>query len=773
MSRLAKIRALHLGKKKEFRICLIIELIVLIAGVIGLFGKNNVYEYGAEEMLSNFGAYSEQQGGIVTDGSDGIIGEMVNFSGFVLPRGTYRAQLYYATDTEGLNTCTVQDSGLSSNILQTNGANLFSGLNHTDFDIWLYRDSRQLVFHVNYCGTGMLAVQGLKILQTNALNRMMLFWLLCFSTLINLVYCYVQYDRTYHISVKSKNVTFGMGLIILFSSLPLLADYIIGSGDLVYHLMRVEGIKDGILSGQFPIRISPEWLRGNGYASPIFYGETFLYLAAMFRLIGFTVTASYRMFMFVVTVATVLIAYHSFKKIFGEAYVGLFCSALYSLSIYRIYKTHITGSWGECFGVMLLPLILYGLWAIFTRDIREENYKRSWIPLTLGFTLLFQSHLLSCELAGFFMALVCLVLWKKTFRPQTFIVLVKAVVVSVLLSAWFMIPFLDYMLTGDFVIHHVSARTIQYRGLFPAHLLFTFFLDGGNVFYDGEGMAHSAATGVGIAPVAALVIYGTLIFTGRCRELKREERVLGGIAGALSLLAMLMSLNYFPWDRIQNWNSVTATLVSSIQFPNRFLTIANVGLTAVAGVVMKDMMSRSDARVVKAYVAGMLFLLTISSVYLQEGILDRQAPIRIYNSEGMGTGYIAGAEYLPYGTDDSLLLYHDPICTGSLQAFPYEKLSLGADVFMTNPGENAESATFPLLYYKGYCAYGEDGRLLDCYPGQNSQVTVDIPGGYNGNVRVRFVSPWYWRVGEFVTCATVSALALLYVKNRRYAGGRR
>lgn len=772
MNKFEKIRALHLGHRKGFRVLLAVELLTLLLGVIGLFGKDAVFVYRAEEMPGYFGSYSEQLDGIVVNETDGAVGSMVDFVGISLPRGTYRVQLSYVTDTDGVNVCTVEDKGLGEGLVQTNGTALFSGLDHTDFDMWLLRDSREMVVHADYNGVGMLAVQALTIRQTNAWNRMILFSLFCICTAVNVVYCYLQYDRAYGISAKSKNITFGLGVIILLTSLPLTMDYIVGSGDLGYHLMRVEGIKDGILSGQFPIRISPEWQQGYGYASPIFYGETFLYLAAMFRLIGFPVVASYRMFMFVVTTATVLIAYECFGKIFQEAYVGLFCSALYSLSVYRIYRTHITSSWGECFGMMLLPLILYGFWRIFTQDVREESYRKSWVPLSVGFALLFQSHLLSCEMVGVFAVILCVWQWRKVFRRQTFLMLVKAAVFSVLLSAWFMIPFLDYMLTGDFVIHHVSGRTIQSRGLFVAHLFFTFFLDGGNVFYDGAGMAGSAATGVGISLVAALVILAVLLFTGRIKTLRKEEQKLGVIAGGLSSLAMVMSLNLFPWDQIQALNGVAATLVSSLQTPARWLIIPSLGLTAVAGVVMKYMMFCSRAEAAKIYAAGMLFLLAISSVYLQEGVLNTLAPTRIYNSEGMGTGYISGAEYLPYGAVADQFMYHDPYIMEELQVADYEKLSLGADVYMTNLGDRTGRVTFPLLYYKGYRAYGKAGERLNCFAGDNFQVTVEVPAGYEGEIRVRFVSPWYWRAGEGITCAAVLGLLFLYLKDRKRIGGK-
>lgn len=765
MSRLTKIKMLHLEKRKDYRVILAVELFAFLIGIAGLFGKNAVYEYGVDEISCYFeNAALEQDAVVIEHGEANVF----DISGIDLPRGTYRIQLHYVTDTDALNRCTVEDSGLAQGLLRTNGAGLYSGLDCTDYEIWLLRNSKNLMVHVNYAGEGMLAVQGVTIHQTNAMNRIILFYIIVFSLALNVVYCYVLYDRTYKIPVKDKTVIFTLGLIILVASIPVSVDYMLPGGDLAFHLMRVEGIKDGILSGQFPIRISPEWQQGYGYAAPIFYGETFLYAAVLFRLIGFTVTTSYRMFMFVITIATVLTAYHSFKNMFKEAYIGVFCSMLYTLSIYRINKTYYIGAWGECFGVMLLPLICYAFYRIFSQDIHDKSYGRSWLPLAAGMALLLQSHLLTCEIVGGFAVLLCIILWRKVFRKETFLVLVKAVIGCLLFSAWFFIPFLDYMFTGDFVIHNVSARTIQFRGLLPAHLFLIYFKNGKSPLIDTGGMVDTQAVGLGIAPVAVLFILAFLFITGSSKKLGSEYRKLAMIASAFSVLAMLMSLSLFPWDRIQNINDLIGTLVSSIQFPNRFLTVANVGLTVVAGIVMKYLMR--DGRAVKIYICGTILLLTVSSLHLQEEALDRDFPIRVYNSAGMGTGYISGGEYLPYGAKASLFMYHDPVCTGVLRVDDYNKLSLGAKARMVNPGDKTESASFGLLYYKGYHAYDESDREMICYPGYNYEVTVDIPPGFDGNVRVRFVSPWYWRAGEAVTLLTIVFMTVFYWKK---AGARR
>ena len=298
MENWTRIRSLHMMRLQGFRILFCLEIIGVIVGIVCLFGKNTVYEYGFGEMTVNFGVYSEAYGGVYVDSGSGMQGNMVDFKNISLPAGVYQVELHYATDVDGRQACGVTDDTLNNRSFRTNGTLLFSGLSQTDFQMWLLRKSSQTVIHAYYSGQGTMVVSGLTIRQTNALNRIILFLMLCLFTVVDVVYIYIRYDKIYQIPVKNKTVTFLLGLTIILASIPLSVDYMLGGADLTYHLMRVEGIVDGLRAGQFPIRISPEWQQGYGYAAPIFYGETVLYLAALFRLIGFTVVTSCRLFQF-------------------------------------------------------------------------------------------------------------------------------------------------------------------------------------------------------------------------------------------------------------------------------------------------------------------------------------------------------------------------------------------------------------------------------------------------------------------------------------------
>ena len=745
MELIQKMKALQIGKRKAFRRMLIIEGILILLGIVGLFGKNAVYEYPSEGMAVELGTYQQNF-------------QIENLS---LKPGVYRVQMHYDTDTNMKNFCNVEDDTLEYRMLRSSGEHFYQGLHETDFQIWLLQKTDHLRVTVTYGEEGSYTITGLTIRETNGLAAVLLCCILFFSLLADLLYLYAQYDKAYGISIATKGIHFGLALLLLFSSLPLMQDMILSSGDLGYHMLRMMGVKDGILSGQFPVRIAPKWQQGYGYASSIFYGETLIYVGALIRLIGFSYITSYRLFILFINALTILIAYHSFRKIFEDRYIGLLCTMLYTLSVYRISKTFICGSLGETFGILFLPLIVYGFYRIFTQDITDKEYRFSWIPLTVAFTGLVQSHLLTGEQVGAFTILLCLILWKRVFRKQTFLSLAKTVIYSVLLSAWFLVPFADYMLRGDFVIQHVSGRTIQYRGLYPAHLLFTFFRNGSNVFYSDNGMVDSQPMGLGIALVVTLILWCGMLFFRRTTHLRKEEKALGKIAGAFAFLSLWMTLSVFPWDKIQSINEITATLVSSIQFPNRFLTIATVCIVLLAGVIAKEIKGQYETKGLQIYFAAMVVMTICSGMYLMNDMLQTTDVYRIYDEKGMGSGYIAGAEYLPYGADASQFWTHDPYVGENVEITDYQKDGIVIEMNCRNHGENTETVELPLLYYYGYRAYDKaSGQELTITTSDNFAVCVEVPAGYEGTVHVAFYSPWYWRVAETVSVLSFVVLTV-------------
>ena len=710
-------------RKKRYILVLAV-LVFLLAGLaVRIALPNSVYRYEGNHVFTE---------GEAAEGT-------VIYEGIALSPGVYHVALDFATDTDLAALCTVQDGTVIRGGLRTNGEHLYAGNHRTDFHMWLYEGTENMQIVVSYGGNGHLETGALTIRETDQLWVSLMVMALGVAALVLCILYYRECDRTHRVTPQRKQVFFFVTLIGVLASVPCLYDSLLGGADLTYHLQRIEGCKDGILSGQFPVRLEPEWVYGHGYANAVFYCNALLYIPAFLRLAGFTVMTSYQVYCVLLSFATAWIAWYCFGRIFQDDNIGLVCSALYTLSIFREYKLYSCGAVGEGSAYTFLPLVLYGLYLAFTKDPKEKSYKTTWLPIALGYAGLIQTHVLTCEITALVTIIICLIYIRRILILNTFLELAKGVAGAIGLSLWYLIPFLDYYMTQDVHIKHVSARTIQERGLYVAQLL---------TGRQGEGYD---AIGIGAVLILGLCVFLTLAAGGFLRGRKEKLVRFSCMAAILGLGLMIMSLRFFPWDAIQNLNGISASLVSSLQFPNRFLGWGTAFLAAVYGFVLwylRDGRKGLYRVGIMAAVAGV----AVTGLYQMSVDLKEQDTFRLYNEEGMGFGYISGAEYLIQGTDESLLTFRDASPGVGVSLSSYEKRYLQVDMSCVNEGAGEGYVELPMLFYKGYQAFEkESGAALELQDGWNHVVRVVLPEGFAGDVCVRFVSPFYWRIGELVS----------------------
>jgi hypothetical protein len=163
-----------------------------------------------------------------------------------------------------------------------------------------------------------------------------------------------------------------------------------------------------------------------------------------------------------------------------------------------------------------------------------------------------------------------------------------------------------------------------------------------------------------------------------------------------------------------------------------------------------------------------LISVTTSSLYLIDYLNCEDGYYQLYNEEGMGFGYISGAEYLIEGTDENLLTFADAVCGEGVEITEYTVKSLGADIECTNFSDTDSYIDAPLLLYKGYGAEDADtGETLTISAGDNNVVRIQIPAGFSGHVKVRFTSPFYWRISEIISAVSVIFFIYLLIKQKR------
>lgn len=198
---------------------------------------------------------------------------------------------------------------------------------------------------------------------------------------------------------KNKNFILMAVFVIFVSYLPFMNNFLLWGHDIRFHLGRIEGLAEALSNGEIFGRINT--VNEYGYASGIMYPQLFLYIPAVLRLLGLPLMDTYKLFAFMINVATFVIAYISFKNVMrlSEKYIAMLAAAFYVLGLYRLSSLYLRAAIGEVLGMAFLPLLLWGMYELF---IGKEN--RWWIAV-IGWTCMLQSHILTTEIAMVFSVL--------------------------------------------------------------------------------------------------------------------------------------------------------------------------------------------------------------------------------------------------------------------------------------------------------------------------------------------------------------------------------
>ena len=582
--------------------------------------------------------------------------------------------------------------------------------------------------------------------------------------LLDGVFLLFFYEEKIFKTKENKIVFIVLGITSFVACYPLFTDFMQNGDDMAFHFMRIEGLKGGILSGAFPVKIQPTWLNNNGYAASVMYGDLFLYIPALFRILGASIQFSYKLFVAIVNIATVIISYYCFSRIGKNKYIGLTGCILYSLSLYRLTNVYIRSAVGEYLAMIFFPLVVYGLWKVYTEDNNSEKYKHNWLILVIAYTGIIESHVLSVEMIGIFTVMACLILWKKTFQRKTLFVLFKVIAVTLLINLGFLIPLSDYYAGGNLAIPYSGAARLQGEGINPAQLFLSSFrmISGGNT--DGNWINGKLALTIGLPFTIMMIIF--LVERGRRGKgyYTKETKVCLGLA----ILAMFMTTNIFPYEFLCG-GRVILDRIGSLQFPWRFLGIAVALLSWAACILLRNSHDKWNIYAYKTLIVGMCLLAGIQGLDMLSKMMNERIAYRVYDAAEIDSLSVGGGEYLPKNTDKTLL-DRSPSASGNLAILNFVQEYNKIDVLLKNTSSDSEKIELPLLFYKGYIAREKEGtRKFEMVSGENNQITVLIPGEYEGIIEVRFSEPWYWRVGECVSVISIIIVSFIIYRKRRVA----
>lgn len=747
-----------LGKKcSRFAILLIVELLLCLALLLGCFRE--------EELVASFW------------GED-IAGQLVQVEDHV-EYGSERVELTPGVYQIRVRTNLVDEQKIQVEMkcdasyfraLRGNSVTVFAGDNYEDFNIYVVDKTATAYVQCNFYGVDTSALELLEIYTTNLGNRIMVFLATIFFVALDLLIVFRRRILEGKVTKKQQVVFWTLTAGVFLAYFPYLTDYFFFGYDTAFHLSRIAYLKDSLQQGiSFPVRMQSTWLYDHGYPVSMFYGDLFLYFPAFLMLIGFSIMTSYKMFIFVVSVATALTAYHSFKKCVKDEYAALFGSLIYLLAPYRLLNVYGRGAVGEFLAMIFLPLICCGMYLLYTDDGQSENYKKHKWYVILGVSGVLECHLLSAEMAVVFMALVCVMFWKKTFRGKMICQLLETVGITLLINAWFWVPLLCMMSCDSYNLQKLTQADVQSRGLLLGSL--AQLLPSRESIPIGVSGLEPAHLGAG--SVMLLIDYMLWNFS-RSKSDKKNNQICNTLVG-LTTIAVVLCTRYLPWNAVVEMPGI-GFLAASLQFPWRWMSPATV-LVSFFAVFFFMRVKNDGGGLVKAAI-GIVAVVTIgSSVYQVNKYALESKPIYLYSIENIGTINLVSAEYLLLGTDTTDVYHHDPVAEEGLVWSDYEKNGTNVKILLENTTAETRYIEIPLIGYKGYnietTDVGTESPIIAEERGTHGDLRIAVSSGYKGTIYISYEGFPAFHVAEVVSLITLIVVlgTHLYQRKKRVQDG--
>ncbi len=542
-------------------------------------------------------------------------------------------------------------------------------------------------------------------------------------------------DRTNRIGIFVFMAT------MLVICIPLLNGHLPDGHDRGYHMLRLESIRAGLLSGQFPVRVNPIFFNNYGYASSIFYPDLFLYIPAFLSAAGLDIELSYKAFILLISMACFITTYYSGKGISKSRFAGVTIAVIVCLSQYFLQNIYVRFALGETQAFVFYPLVIYGLY-----NFLYEDFDKPWL-FVVGFSGLIFSHLISLLMCGVLCVVLSLFRLKHIVTtPKKIVKLLAAVALTLGITSIFWIPMLE----------QTRALSIQFQTSWP---LGEAAVSVPVIFSSIKDISGSTCA----FDTAILLMCLMRIFIVKEPGISTDVKKINWsmITGFVLIFAASI---LFPWRYMPSF-------FDKIQFPWRFFALATVFLAISIG-IMSNLFLKGRMR----YFGLLLIMILMGSnaIQLTTELVEYMDIAPDFYQRTANTYPANGYEYLPDG------LNRDPIISLT-EGERSIVMSDGTEIPFTQKGVKitfdypagiqSDYLDVPLLYYKGYQAVfaSESGEKAELdISKQNAMIRVDSHKlNQKGQIVVDYKGTMLQRIAELITLLTVALIVILYWQKKR------
>lgn len=545
---------------------------------------------------------------------------------------------------------------------------------------------------------------------------------------------------------KDKHFWFFLSVLLILASYMIYAYNPIGEypgWDYYFHIMRFEALINALKDGTFPSYIDYNAATGYGYLCKTFYPDPILIPFAAVGLFTGSYIA-YQVMIFTLTVLCGIFTYKTINTIYKNTFVAGLGAILYTFSIYRLYDLFHRAALGESISFTFFPLVILGLYYII-----KGNYKK-WYILSIGFSLIIFSHVISSVLTFVTLLIIALIYFKSLLKePKRIIYLLVSGIATLLIVSYFLWPMLEQMASNTFYYQTNS-------NLFPRDTA----LGLKNIFL-------GITCGINYGPNAIFVGTGFIltilillrIFVKSDKSAASRSIDIGVLIG---IFYIFCASRFFPWGYFP------FSKLNFIQFPWRLYKYTTY-FFAVGGAYYIFLIFRSNKK--RFFAGSVVVLLTVFTMYTHSNDYRSIQSTHLHDylkAPAIINGfYLFGAEYVPSKVpsieyiakrgSDSITTNYD---NTAISNFSRNRGKISFDITASKP----ESIELPLLYYKGYAA-NLNGKELEVK--ESTKGLVQIPVEQSGRVEVFYKGTTIQKVSYYITLVSILILCIYICLQRR------
>lgn len=525
-------------------------------------------------------------------------------------------------------------------------------------------------------------------------------------------------------SVKIFIVYAFVSLLYLFPAFKNME--IFGFYDTAFHINRALS-----LESIFSSPINFETFRSYGMQVNNFYPWLTLY--PLFLLIKFTNLAiGYNLFIYIVTLITLFICHYVMYEITKKHVTSSFFAIIYTTSSFRSVEIFLRGAMGELLAMSILPLILLGFIKLY------DSKKESWVMLAISMTLLIYTHVLSVAMTMVMIIIALIIQFYRKKKIEIFLIikLIKAAIVTLLLSLAFIGPMIEQTLYQD--LNRPYVDILQKRAIYL-----------GKEFLIGSIDSELLSFGIGLTLLICLIIL-TFNF--------KKLGILSKITYIMGIISILLCTKIFPWFALQN------TPLNIIQAPWRFMIFSTLFISFSVSLFISPQLEKFSYTRRRNFILLLILAISILNYSSVVNMVKEMNFQGTYSNEQMENKLeeFENFDYVPIGYKKDQLLLKNHQVTEDGQVI-YSSFSPNKDeITFTLKSSKGKTIVLPVFRYKGLTVTVNSKNATVLKQG-GPFVTVKSESGIN-KVTIRYSYTFFSKISLFISIITLIVLLFYCIK---------